>query len=222
MMLLLRKFITLVFWSWSTLGGVWFFPPPPLPWPTSLPKILFALHAYFSWNGNILVVLSMSFHFYLHNPNFYFLSFPQCLLHLVLPPPFISTPWFRCSVTMHYEPATPTCKYLPSPPTYTPSSMGIVVPKTTCGGCRNAYYPIRVKIPSYRRLWQNWDLSLVFLLILPSLWLILRQYNSSWDASLSITPVPMSVEASLLGCRKYLKTPLTGMEERIWSTTSKR
>lgn len=117
---------------------------------------------------------------------------------------------------MHYEPATPICKYLPFPPTCTPPSMAIVVPKTIYGGCRNAYYPIRVKIPSYRRPWQNWGLSLVFLLILPSHWLILRQYNSNWDASLNITPVQMSVEASPLGCRKYLKTPLTGMKERTW------
>lgn len=124
---------------------------------------------------------------------------------------------------MHYEPATPICKHLPFPPTSTPPSMGIVVPKTICGGCRNAYYPIRVKIPSYRRPWQNWDLSLVFLLILPNLWLILHQYNSNWDASLSITPVQMSVEASPLGCRKFLKTLLTGMNFREnWNYLSQR
>lgn len=121
---------------------------------------------------------------------------------------------------MHYEPATPICKHLPFPPTYTPPSMGIAVPKTILVGCRNAYYPIRVKIPSYRRPWQSWDLSLEFLLILPSLWLILHQYNSNWGASLSITPVRMSVEASPLGCRKYLKTPLTGM--RLETVVSER
>ena len=123
---------------------------------------------------------------------------------------------------MHYEPATPTRKHLPSPSTSTPSSMGIVVPKTICGGCRNAYYPIRVKIPSYRRRWQNWDLSLAFLLTLPSLWLTPRPYSSSWDASLSTAPVPTSVEASPLGCRRYSKTPLTGRKERIWSAVSQR
>lgn len=108
--------------------------------------------------------------------------------------------------TCHSHTQTPT---LPS--NLHPSINGIVVPKTICGGYRNAYYPTRVKIPSYRRPWQNWDLSLVFLLILLNLWLILHQYNSNWDASLSITPVQMSVEASPLGCRKYLKTLLTGM-----------
>lgn len=105
--------------------------------------------------------------------------------------------------------------------TYPPSNLhpsinGHHCPQNICYGCHNAYYPIRVKIPSYRQLWQNWGLSLVFLLILPSLWLILHQYNSSWDALLSTAPVQMSVEASPLGCRKYLKTPLTGMKERIW------
>ena len=148
--------------------------------------------------------------------SFYDTFFPLCLLHLVSPPPSISTPWFCCSITMHYEPATPICKHLPFPPTYTPPSMGIAVPKTICGGYRNAYYPIRVKIPSYRRPWQNWDLSLVFLLILPNLWLIPHQYSSNWDASLSIAPVQMSVEASPPGCRKYLKTLLTGTKQRIW------
>lgn len=43
--------------------------------------------------------------------------FPQCLLHLVPPPSFISTPWFRCSITMHYELATPICN------TYPPSNL---------------------------------------------------------------------------------------------------
>lgn len=136
------------------------------------------------------------------------------------PPPFISTPWFCCSITMHYEPATPICKHLPFPSTYTPPSMVIVLPKTICRGCHNAYYPIRVKIPSYRRPWQNWGRFLVYLLILPNLWPILHQYSSSWDASLSITPVQMSVEASPLDCKRYLKTPLTGMKEKVWTTVS--